>query len=125
MDMGGAAAVYGTMKALKELDLNLNVIGVVALVENSISGSAYRPGDVLTSYKGLTVEVGNTDAEGRLALCDTLTYVEKFKPVIVIDVATLTGAIVSALGGDLTGCFSNSSLLRNEIQNACNDNCIF
>ncbi|HIP76381.1 MAG TPA: leucyl aminopeptidase, partial [Psychromonas hadalis] len=90
-DMGGAAGVFGTMTALGELNLPINVIGVIAAAENMPSGKAYRPGDVLTSMSGQTIEVLNTDAEGRLVLCDALTYVERFDPKCVVDIATLTG----------------------------------
>ena len=121
MDMGGAAAVYGTMKAIVELQLPINVIGVAALVENSIDSKSYRPGDVLTSMKGITVEVGNTDAEGRLALCDTLTYIDKYNPKAVIDIATLTGAIVISLGSDLTGLFANDQSLADALIKAGKD----
>ena len=90
-DMCGAAAVYGVMRMVAELQLPINVIGVLAGCENMPGGRAYRPGDVLTTMSGQTVEVLNTDAEGRLVLCDVLTYVERFEPEAVIDVATLTG----------------------------------
>ena len=116
MDMGGAASVFGTMKSIIELKLPINVIGAVVLVENSLDGNSYRPGDVLTSMKGITVEIGNTDAEGRLALCDTLSYIERYKPKVVIDIATLTGAMVVALGGDLTGLFGNDDTLINDLK---------
>lgn len=121
MDMGGSAAVLGTLKAISDLRLPVNVVGVVAVVENSVSGRAYRPGDVLKSYKGITVEVGNTDAEGRLALCDAMAWAEeKFggHQVPMIDVATLTGAIVTSLGKELTGGFSNSGDFLQELENA-------
>ena len=118
MDMGGAAAVFGTMKAVSDLNLPINVIGAVALVENSIDGNAYRPGDVLTSMKGITVEVGNTDAEGRLALCDTLSYIEKYHPETVIDVATLTGAMVVSLGSEISGLFANDQALADQLKQA-------
>ncbi len=107
MDMGGAAGVLGTMRAIMELQLPINVVGTVVLVENVIGSKAYRPSDVLTSMNGTTVEVGNTDAEGRLALCDTLTYIEKYQPKQVVDVATLTGAIIVGLGNDLNGLMGN------------------
>ncbi len=116
MDMGGAASVFGTMKTITELNLPINVIGVVALVENSIDGKSYRPGDVLTSMKGITIEIGNTDAEGRLALCDALTYIERYNPKVVIDIATLTGAMIVSLGGDLTGLFGNNDALVNDLK---------
>ncbi len=105
-DMCGAAAVLGLMNAVAELDLQLNIIGVMAGCENLPDGNAYRPGDILTTMNGLTVEVLNTDAEGRLVLCDTLTYVERFEPEAVIDIATLTGACVVALGQHNSGLVS-------------------
>jgi len=105
-DMCGAAAVLGVFRAIGELGLALNVIGVVAACENMPSGGATRPGDILTTMNGLTVEVLNTDAEGRLVLCDALTYVERFAPAAVIDIATLTGACVTALGSYNSGLFS-------------------
>ncbi|VEI46582.1 leucyl aminopeptidase [Actinobacillus equuli] len=117
-DMGGAASVYGTMKALAEMKLPLNVIGVLAGCENMPDGNAYRPGDILTTMNGLTVEVLNTDAEGRLVLCDTLTYVERFEPELVIDVATLTGACMIALGAHNSGLMSTSNVLANDLLNA-------
>ncbi len=105
-DMCGAATVLGTFRALGEMKLKLNVIGVIATCENMPSGSATRPGDIVTSMSGQTIEVLNTDAEGRLVLCDALTYVERFKPAAVIDIATLTGACVVALGNHNTGLFT-------------------
>ena len=114
-DMGGAAAVLGTMKAVAMLDLPVNVIGVVAGCENMPDGNAYRPGDILTTMSGQTVEVLNTDAEGRLVLCDALTYVERFKPACVIDIATLTGACVIALGHHISGLLGNNEQLTDEI----------
>jgi len=117
-DMGGAAGVLGTMKALAALELPINVIGVLAGCENMPSSNAYRPGDVLTTMSGQTVEVLNTDAEGRLVLCDVLTYVERFDPELVIDTATLTGAIIVALGSHACGLMSNHNPLAHEILNA-------
>lgn len=117
-DMGGAASVYGVMNALAELQLPLNVIGVLAGCENLPDGNAYRPGDILTTMSGLTVEVLNTDAEGRLVLCDTLTYVERFEPELVIDVATLTGACVVALGQHNSGLMSPNDHLAEQLLNA-------
>ena len=102
-DMGGAASVFGVIAAVAQLDLPLNVIGVLAGCENLPDGNAYRPGDILTTMNGLTVEVLNTDAEGRLVLCDALTYAERFEPQLLIDVATLTGACVVALGQHNSG----------------------
>jgi leucyl aminopeptidase len=118
MDMGGAAAVMGTMKTLTMLNLPINVVGVMALAENSVDARSYRPGDVLKSMKGLTVEISNTDAEGRLVLCDTLTYIAKYKPKAVINMATLTGAIIISLGDAFTGMFANSEKLANSLQQA-------
>ncbi|MCY4046426.1 MAG: leucyl aminopeptidase [Cellvibrionales bacterium] len=106
-DMCGAASVFGTMKAVAELGLKVNLIGVVGAVENMPSGCATKPGDVVTSMSGKTIEVLNTDAEGRLVLCDLLTYVEKFKPKAVVDIATLTGACVVALGHHASAVYSN------------------
>ena len=97
-DMGGAAGVIGTMRALVQMQLPINVVGVLAGCENMPGSNAYRPGDILTTMSGQTVEVLNTDAEGRLVLCDALTYVERFEPDTVVDVATLTGACIIALG---------------------------
>ena len=97
-DMCGAASVLGSFRALAELELPLDVIGLIPACENLPSGKANKPGDVVTSMAGLTIEILNTDAEGRLVLCDALTYAERFKPSAVIDIATLTGACVVALG---------------------------
>jgi len=105
-DMGGAASVLGTFRALADLKPKLNVIGLVPTCENMPSGTATKPGDVVTSMSGQTIEVLNTDAEGRLILCDALTYAERFKPAAVIDIATLTGACVVALGHVHSGLFS-------------------
>ena len=117
-DMGGAASVLGTMTALAELKPEINVIGVLAGAENMPDGKAYRPGDILTSMSGQTIEVLNTDAEGRLVLCDVLTYVERFEPETVIDIATLTGACIIALGHHTSGLISNHNPLAHEILNA-------
>ena len=117
-DMCGAASVFGTMHALVHLNLPINVIGILAAAENMPDANAYRPGDILTTMSGQTVEVLNTDAEGRLVLCDALTYVERFDPELVIDVATLTGACVVALGKHATGLLSNHNPLAHEILNA-------
>jgi leucyl aminopeptidase len=117
-DMCGAASVIGTFKAIAAMNLPLNVIGVIPTCENMPDGRATRPGDVLTSMSGLTIEVLNTDAEGRLILCDALTYVERFEPSAVIDVATLTGACVIALGHHASGLFSNNDALAAELLQA-------
>ncbi|WP_027243748.1 leucyl aminopeptidase [Leisingera daeponensis] len=114
MDMGGAGVVAGTMKALALRKAKANVVGLVGLVENMPSGNAIRPGDVVKSMKGDTVEIINTDAEGRLVLCDVLWYAqERFKPAGVIDLATLTGAIIIGLGHENAGVFSNDDGLCN------------
>ena len=91
-DMGGAASVFGTLRAVLELKLPINLVCILACAENMPSGGAARPGDIVTTMSGQTVEILNTDAEGRLVLCDALTYAERFKPQAVIDIATLTGA---------------------------------
>jgi leucyl aminopeptidase len=117
-DMCGAASVVGVMQTVAELNLPLNIIGVLAGCENMPDGKAYRPGDVLTTMSGQTVEVLNTDAEGRLVLCDALTYVERFMPDTVIDIATLTGACVIALGKHATGVMSSHNPLAHELVNA-------
>lgn len=110
-DMCGAAAVLGVFKAIGELDLPFNVVGLIPTCENMPSGRATKPGDVLTSMSGQTIEVLNTDAEGRLILCDALTYAERFEPAAVIDIATLTGACVIALGHHPSGLFANNDAL--------------
>ena len=117
-DMCGAASVLGTFKTIAEMDLPLNVIGIIPTCENMPDGRAVRPGDVLTSMSGLTIEVLNTDAEGRLILCDALTYAERFEPSAVVDIATLTGACVIALGHHATGLFSNNDDLAKELLSA-------
>ena len=114
-DMSGAACVIGTLKAVAEFNLPLNVVALVAACENMPDGKAIKPGDIVTSAAGLTVEILNTDAEGRLVLCDALHYARRFKPDVVIDMATLTGAIVVALGVHHTGVFSNTDALAREL----------
>lgn len=114
-DMGGAGAVFGTMQAIAELALPINVVGVVAAAENMPSGRATKPGDVVKSMSGKTIEILNTDAEGRLVLCDALTYVGRYKPVEVVDIATLTGAIIVALGNHATGVFANNDDLARDL----------
>ncbi len=114
-DMSGAACVIGTMNTVAELNLPINVIGLVASCENMPDGRAIKPGDIVTSAQGLTVEILNTDAEGRLILCDALHYAKRFKPDVVIDLATLTGAIVVALGTHHTGVFANNDALAREL----------
>ena len=117
-DMCGAASVFGVMNAIVEMDLPVNVIGMVAAAENMPSGKATRPGDIVTSMSGKTIEILNTDAEGRLVLCDALTYAERYKPEAVIDIATLTGACIVALGHHTTGLLSNNEPLTEELLSA-------
>ena len=117
-DMCGAAAVLGTFRAIGEMNLKLNVIGIIASCENMPSGRATKPGDIVTSMNGLTIEVLNTDAEGRLVLCDALTYAERFNPAAVIDIATLTGACVVALGHHNSGLFTRSDEAHDQLANA-------
>lgn len=117
-DMCGAASVLGTIRALCEAELPIHVVGAIAAAENMPSGGATRPGDIVTTMSGQTVEILNTDAEGRLVLCDTLTYVKRFNPALVIDIATLTGACVVALGSVLTGLFTPDDELAAEINTA-------
>ncbi|HEX4779315.1 MAG TPA: leucyl aminopeptidase [Usitatibacter sp.] len=114
-DMCGAASVFGTMSAVAAMGLAINVVGVIPATENMPDGNAIKPGDIVTTMSGQTVEILNTDAEGRLVLCDALTYVEKYKPAAVIDIATLTGAMVIALGHVATGMFSNNDALAREV----------
>ena len=117
-DMGGAASVLGTFAALAELQPQINVVGIIPSCENMPDGLAVKPGDVVTSMSGQTIEVLNTDAEGRLILCDALTYAARFKPRCVIDIATLTGACVVALGAVRTGMFSSHNDLADALQAA-------
>ncbi|EKU80782.1 leucyl aminopeptidase [Massilia sp. UYP32] len=105
-DMCGAGSVLGTFRAIGEMGLKLNVVGIVAACENMPSGRASKPGDIVTAMNGTTIEILNTDAEGRLILCDALTYAERFKPAAVVDIATLTGACIVALGHHTSGLFT-------------------
>ncbi|MBN1586406.1 MAG: leucyl aminopeptidase [Candidatus Omnitrophica bacterium] len=114
-DKSGAVAVLGTMRALAALKLPLRVVGVMACAENMPSGSAIRPGDILRTHSGKTVEVLNTDAEGRLVLADALSYIGKYKPDVVVDLATLTGACVVALGNEAAGLFSQDTKLVDQL----------
>jgi leucyl aminopeptidase len=120
-DMSGAAAVLGTVRALAAMKAPVNVIGVVPTCENMPGGHASKPGDVVTTLSGQTVEILNTDAEGRLILCDALTYAERFKPEVVVDIATLTGACVIALGHVASGLFANDQKLADELREAADD----
>jgi leucyl aminopeptidase len=120
-DMCGAASVLGAMKTVGRLALPLNVVGIVGAVENMPGGNASRPGDVVTSMSGQTIEILNTDAEGRLVLCDALTYAERFNPECVIDIATLTGACVIALGAQTSALFANDDVLAKELYQSGTD----
>ncbi|EMR13478.1 cytosol aminopeptidase [Methylophaga lonarensis MPL] len=120
-DMCGAASVLGTIQAVAELQLPINVVGVIPSSENLPDGDANKPGDIVTSMAGKTIEILNTDAEGRLLLCDALTYSERFNPDTVIDIATLTGAIIVALGNNATGLMSNNEALATDLLKAGND----
>ncbi len=117
-DMCGAASVLGAFRALAELQLPLDVVGLIPTCENMPSGKANKPGDVVTSMSGQTIEILNTDAEGRLILCDALTYAERFKPSAVVDIATLTGACVVALGNVNSGLFSKNDALAEALLRA-------
>jgi leucyl aminopeptidase len=116
-DMCGAASVLGTFRAIGETGLKLNVIGIVPTCENMPSGRASKPGDIVTSMSGQTIEILNTDAEGRLILCDALTYAERFKPAAVVDIATLTGACVTALGHHNSGLFTRHDEVHDALAN--------
>ena len=117
-DMSGAASVLGTFKTLALLKPAINVVGLIAACENLINGKAVKPGDVVTSMSGQTIEILNTDAEGRLILCDALTYAERFKPSAVVDIATLTGACVIALGAVRSGMFASQDALAQSLSEA-------
>ena len=117
-DMCGAASVIGVISACAELLLPINIVGIIPTVENMPDGIASRPGDIVTSMSGQTIEILNTDAEGRLILCDALTYAEKFNPDVVIDIATLTGACIVALGAHPAGLLSNHNPLANDLLSA-------
>ena len=120
-DMGGSATVYGTMQTIIEMELPINLVAIVGCVENMPSGKATKPGDIVTAMNGTTIEVLNTDAEGRLVLCDCMTYAERYKPQAVIDVATLTGAIIIGLGHHPTAIYSNSDELSEQLVAAGNE----
>ena len=122
-DMCGAASVLGALRACAEMKLRLNVVGIIPTTENMPGGAATKPGDIVTSMSGQTIEVLNTDAEGRLILCDALTYAERFEPAAVVDIATLTGACVIALGHVASGLFSNKEALARELLAAGEDAC--
>ncbi len=114
-DMAGAAAVFGVFSAVASMKINTNIIGIIPATENMPAGNATKPGDVIQSMSGKTIEILNTDAEGRLILCDSITYARKYKPEVVIDIATLTGACVVALGSHATGLMSNNDQLAMQL----------
>ena len=120
-DMSGGAAVIGAVMAAADLRLPLNVVGLISATENMPGGSALKPGDILKSYSGKTIEIVNTDAEGRLILADALSYASKFKPQAIIDIATLTGACVVALGDDVIGMLGTDEKLKSEISQAARE----
>jgi len=120
-DMCGAASVFGTLSAAATLKLPLNIVGLVPATENMPDGMATKPGDIVTSMSGQTIEILNTDAEGRLILCDALTYAERYEPACVVDIATLTGACVIALGHVASGLYSNNDTLAKELYHAGED----
>jgi leucyl aminopeptidase len=120
-DMSGAGSVLGTLRALAGMRAPVNVVGLIPTCENMPGGQATKPGDVVTTLSGQTVEILNTDAEGRLILCDALTYAARFEPEAIIDVATLTGACVIALGHVATGLFSNDDELAEEVREAADE----
>jgi leucyl aminopeptidase len=117
-DMCGGASVFGALKAALSMDLPINLIGIVPASENLPDGDANKPGDIVTSMSGQTIEILNTDAEGRLILCDALTYSERFNPALVIDIATLTGACIVALGNQASGLMANNDALAKDLLNA-------
>lgn len=119
MDMAGAATVLGVFMLLKELEIQQNVIGIMPLTDNSVDAAAQKPSDVITSFSGKTIEVGNTDAEGRLILCDAMSYaIKTYKPSAIIDVATLTGACMVALGDQMAGMWGNNDKMKERMRNA-------
>jgi len=125
-DMAGAGCVLGVIQAVATLGLNINIIGIVASADNAIDGKAYRPGDIITMHAGKTVEVMSTDAEGRMLMADAISYARQFSPSVIIDIATLTGAAISALGHKATALFSNTSALESALVEAgeqANDRC--
>jgi leucyl aminopeptidase len=110
-DMCGAASVLGTFKAVSQMQLPIHLVGIIPASENLPDGNASKPGDIVTSMAGKTIEILNTDAEGRLLLCDALTYAKRYAPEVIIDIATLTGACVIALGNHASGLYSNDAAL--------------
>ena len=125
-DMAGAGCVLGVIQAVATLGLNINIIGIVASADNAVDGKAYRPGDIITMHSGKTVEVMSTDAEGRMLMADAISYAKQFSPSVIIDIATLTGAAISALGHKATALFSNAPALESALVEAgeqANDRC--
>ncbi|RUM29137.1 MAG: leucyl aminopeptidase [Alteromonas sp.] len=125
-DMAGAGCVLGVIQAVATLGLKINIIGIVASADNAVDGKAYRPGDIITMHSGKTVEVMSTDAEGRMLMADAISYAKQFSPSVIIDIATLTGAAISALGHKVTALFSNDPALENALVEAgeqANDRC--
>ena len=120
MDMGGAAAVLGTMQVVAEIKPNVHIVGLIAAAENMPGPNAYKPGDILKTLSGKTIEVINTDAEGRIVLADALFYAQRYKPAAIIDLATLTGAIMVALGSHAIGLMSNNDELAHRVLDASN-----
>jgi leucyl aminopeptidase len=118
MDMSGGGAVFGAMKAIAELKLGVNVLGIICAAENMPAGESYRPGDIITTYSGKTVEILNTDAEGRMVLCDGIHYAAKQKSDVIVDVATLTGSCMVALGAYKAGLMSNDDGVVRQIERA-------
>ncbi len=122
MDMAGGAAVLGVFSLLKELEINQNVIGLIPLTDNSVDATSLKPSDIVTSYSGKTIEIGNTDAEGRLILCDAISYaIRTYQPSQVIDIATLTGACMVALGDQLAGMFGNNKRMKERMLSAAHE----
>ncbi len=117
-DMGGAAAVFGAMQAAAELKLPVHLVGLVSAAENMPSSNAYRPGDIVKSLSGKTIEVLNTDAEGRIILSDALFYAQRYKPDAIVELSTLTGAIIIALGSHATGLFATEQALADKLSRA-------
>ena len=125
-DMAGAGCVLGVIQAVATLGLSINIVGIVASADNAIDGKAYRPGDIITMHSGKTVEVMSTDAEGRMLMADAISYAKQFSPSVIIDIATLTGATISALGHEATALFSNAPALESALVEAgelANDRC--
>ena len=122
-DMSGAASVLGVFVACSQLGLKINLVGILACAENMPGGNAIKPGDIVKTLSGKTIEILNTDAEGRLVLCDALTYVQQFKPKYIVDIATLTGACVIALGKEASGLMSNNQDLADKLLRAGNLSC--